>query len=88
LRIIERHDLTKGLRQKAGYLSCRQRVYSGKDKQTLGNSRRYMDFVVKVGLFSGLREGEARYIHKKEKYAQTTSATDATSSMSFTSQME
>lgn len=47
-----------------------------------------MGFVVKVDLFSGLREDEARYIHRKEKYAQTASAADATSFMSLTSQMK
>ena len=65
LRIIERHDLTKDLDQK-------DRIYlvdNGYIQETVKKLLAIagdMGFVVKIGLFSGLREVEARYIHRKE----------------------
>lgn len=65
LRIIERHNLTKDLDQK-------DRIYlvdNGYIQETVKKLLAIpgdMGFVVKIGLFSGLREVEARYIHRKE----------------------
>jgi intergrase/recombinase len=64
-RIIERHDLNRDLDQKDRIYLVDNGFIQEKINKLLvipGD----MGFVVKIGLFSGLREDEARYIHGKE----------------------
>jgi intergrase/recombinase len=64
-RIIERHDLSRDLDQKDRIYLVDNGFIQEKINKLLtipGD----MGFVVKVGLFSGLREDEARYIHGKQ----------------------
>jgi hypothetical protein len=65
LRIIERYDLTKGLDQKDRIYLVDNGFIQEKINKLLAIPGD-MGFVVKVGLFSGSREDEARCIHRKE----------------------
>jgi intergrase/recombinase len=65
LRIIERHALNKGLDQKDRIYLVDNGFIQEKINKLLtipGD----MGFIVRVGLFSGLREDEVRYIHLKQ----------------------
>ena len=64
-RIIERHDLNRDLDQKDRIYLVDNGFIQEKIAKLLAIPGD-MGFVVKVGLFSGLREDEARYIHGKE----------------------
>ncbi len=64
-RIIERHDLNRDLDQKDRIYLVDNGFIQEKINKLLAIPGD-MGFVVKVGLFSGLREDEARYVHGKE----------------------
>ena len=64
-RIIERYDLNRDLDQKDRIYLVDNGFIQEKINKLLAIPGD-MGFVVKIGLFSGLREDEARYIHRKE----------------------
>ena len=64
-RIIERHDLSRDLDQKDRIYLVDNGFIQEKITKLLAIPGD-MGLVVKIGLFSGLREDEARYIHGKE----------------------
>jgi intergrase/recombinase len=64
-RIIERHDLNRNLDQKDRIYLVDNGFIQEKINKILAIPGD-MGFVVKIGLFSGLREDEARYIQGKE----------------------
>jgi intergrase/recombinase len=64
-RTIERHDLNRDLDQKDRIYLVDNGFIQEKISKLLAIPGD-MGFVVKIGLFSGLREDEARYIHHKE----------------------
>ena len=64
-RIIERYDLNRDLDQKDRIYLVDNGFIREKINKLLAIPGE-MGFVVKIGLFSGLREDEARYIHGKE----------------------
>jgi intergrase/recombinase len=64
-RIIERHDLNRDLDQKDRIYLVDNGFIQEKINKLLSIPGD-MGFIVKIGLFSGLREDEARYIHQKE----------------------
>jgi intergrase/recombinase len=65
LRIIERHDLNRDLDQKDRIYLVDNGFIQKKINELLAIPGD-MGLIVKIGLFSGLREDEARYIHHKE----------------------
>ena len=64
-RVIERHDLSRDLDQKDRIYLVDNGFIQEKITKLLAIPGD-MGLVVKIGLFSGLREDEARYIHGKE----------------------
>lgn len=65
MRIIERHDLSKDLDQKDRIYLVDNGFIQEKINKLLAIPGD-MGFIVRMGLFSGLREDEVRYIHSKQ----------------------